>query len=85
MKRLGIAAAILALGFAASTAARADFAVVKFANGSCRVWSDTKMGPMGMMGKDWWWVGKPTKTKEAAMKKGAWDVKHKKCASWVAN
>lgn len=86
MKRLGIAAAILALGFAASTAARADFAVIKFKDGSCRVWTDTKTGPvMGVQGKDWWWVGKPTKTKEAAAKKGAWDVKHKKCASWVAN
>ena len=84
MKRLGIAAAILALGFAASTAARADYAVIKFKDGSCRVWSDSKMGPMiGMKGKDWWWVGKPAMTREAAMKKGAWDTKHKICKSWV--
>ncbi len=40
------------------------------------------MAPMGMKGKDWWWVGKPVKTKEAAAKKGAWAMKHKKCKSW---
>ncbi len=82
MKRLAFAAAVLALGFAASTAARADFAVIKYKDGSCRVWSDTKMAPMGMKGKDWVWVGKPAMTKEAAAKKGASDVKHKWCKSW---
>jgi hypothetical protein len=82
MKRLAFAAAILALGFAASTAARADFAVIKMKDGSCRTWSDTKMGPMGMKGKDWWWVGKPMMTKEAASKRGAWAMKHKMCKSW---
>ena len=82
MKRLAFGVAILAFSFAASTAARADFAVIKYKDGACRVWSDTKMAPMGMKGKDWWWVGKPVKTKEAAAKKGARAMKHKKCKSW---
>ena len=82
MKRLAFAAAIMALGFAASTAARADFAVVKFKDGSCHVWVDTKATPGGKMGMDWKWVGKPTKTREAAAKKGAWAMKHHKCKSW---
>jgi len=83
MKRLAIAAAILALGFAATTAARADFAVVKFKNGSCRVWANTKMPPMGMMKKDWRWVGKPSKTREAAAKKGRWAMKKHICKRWM--
>jgi hypothetical protein len=82
MKRFVFAAAVLALGFAVSTAARADFAVIKMKDGSCRTWSDTKMGPMGMKGKDWWWVGKPVMTREAAAKRGAWAMKHKMCKSW---
>ena len=56
MKRLVLAIGLLAVGFAASTAARADFAVIKYKDGSCRVWTDTKASPMG---KDWKWVGKP--------------------------
>ena len=82
MKRLGFAVAVLALAFAASTAARADFAVVKFKDGSCRVWDNPGAGPMGMMKKDWSWVGKPVKTREAANKRGAWAMKHHKCKSW---
>jgi len=38
---------------------------------------------MGMMGKDWWWVGKPVATREAAAKRGAWAVKHKVCKAWM--
>jgi hypothetical protein len=84
MKRLTFAIAILAFGVAASTAARAEFAVIKFKDGTCRTWADPKMGPaMGMMGKDWWWVGKPVATREAAAKRGAWAVKHKVCKAWM--
>jgi len=82
MKRLGFAVAILALGFAASTAARADFAVIKFKDGSCRVWNNPAAGPLGTIKEDWWWVGKPTKTREAAAKRGAWAVRHHICKSW---
>ena len=45
MKRLAFAAGLLAIGFGAVTSAHADFAVVKFDNGSCRVWSDTASRP----------------------------------------
>ena len=41
MKRLAFAVGVLALGFAAATPARADFAVVKFELGFCRIWWDT--------------------------------------------
>ncbi len=43
MKRLVIAASVLALGLAASSAARAGYAVVMFKkDGYCRVWATTK-------------------------------------------
>lgn len=50
MKRLAFAVGVLALGFAASTPARADFAVVKFADGWCRIWWDSAGNPWG---SDW--------------------------------
>ncbi len=41
MKRLAFAMGVLALGFAATVPARADFAVVKFKDtGYCRAWYD---------------------------------------------
>jgi hypothetical protein len=45
MKRL--AAGILALGFAASTPARADYAVVRLQDGWCKVWWDSAATPWG--------------------------------------
>ncbi len=45
MKRLAFAIGLLALIFGAVTAVRADFAVVKFNSGHCRVWTDTAAGP----------------------------------------
>ena len=45
MKRLAFAIGILALGFTAATPALADFAVVKFKSGYCRVWTETPFGP----------------------------------------
>lgn len=48
MKRLAFAvAAILALGFAASSLARADYAVVQFPNGWCKIWWDSGAAPWG--------------------------------------
>jgi len=47
MKRLVFAVGVLALGFAASTPARADFAVVKFELGFCRIWWATSAKPWG--------------------------------------
>ena len=45
MKRLVFAAGVLALGMAALTPARADFAVIRFKDGHCQAWMDSKMGP----------------------------------------
>jgi len=47
MKRLIFAVGILALGFAASTPARADYSVVKFELGFCRIWWDSSAAPWG--------------------------------------
>jgi hypothetical protein len=54
MKRLAIAIGLMALGFAAATPARADFAVVKFdKSGWCRIWRDTALAPPD--GHFLWW------------------------------
>jgi hypothetical protein len=45
MMRLTFALGLLVLGFAATSTARADFAVIKFGSGYCRVWTDTAWGP----------------------------------------
>jgi hypothetical protein len=47
MKRLAFAVGVLALGFTAGTPARADFAVVKFELGYCRIWWDSGAKPWG--------------------------------------
>jgi hypothetical protein len=36
---------LLAVGFIAATPAHADFAVVEFSSGYCRVWTNTAFGP----------------------------------------
>jgi len=43
--RLAFAVGLLVLGFVAATPARADFAVITFNSGYCRVWTDTAFGP----------------------------------------
>jgi hypothetical protein len=45
MKRIAFAVTLLALGFGASVPAEADYAVVKFGSGFCRVWDYTAAGP----------------------------------------
>jgi len=45
MKRLALAIGFVVLGFSAASPARADFAVVEFNSGYCRVWTDTAAGP----------------------------------------
>ncbi len=47
MKRLAFAAGLLAAGLAASTPARADFALVQFGDGYCRIWWDSADTPWG--------------------------------------
>jgi hypothetical protein len=48
MKRWAFAIGVLALGFAASTPARADFALVRFESGFCRIWWDSAGNPFGV-------------------------------------
>ena len=45
MVRLTFALGLLVLGVVATSRARADFAVIKFGSGYCRVWSGTAWGP----------------------------------------
>jgi hypothetical protein len=48
MKRFALSAAILACSLvAAQTSARADYAVVRFADGNCQIWSDASDTPWG--------------------------------------
>ena len=47
MKRLVFAVGVLALGFAASTPARADFSVMRFEPGYCRIWWYNGSNPIG--------------------------------------
>jgi hypothetical protein len=47
MKRLAFAVGVLALGLAAATPARADFAVVQLENGWCKIWWDSASNPWG--------------------------------------
>ncbi len=79
MKKLAFAIVVLALGFAASTPARADFAVVKFKDGSCRAWHDHTSPPWGA-GWKYLWVGLPSW--EVAQEKGAYAMKHHWCRQW---
>ncbi len=79
MKRLAIAVGILALGFTASTAARADFAVVKFKDtGACRAWYDHTAKPWGAY--QVLWVKTPSW--DVAQTKGEYAMKHKWCKAW---
>ena len=47
MKRLAFAVAIIGFGFAAATPARADYAVVQFPSGWCKIWWDSGASPWG--------------------------------------
>jgi hypothetical protein len=47
MKHLAFAIGVMALGFAAATPARADWAVVKWNDGYCHLWWDASSTPWG--------------------------------------
>ena len=47
MNRWTFAVCLLIAGLAASTPARADFAVVRFGDGFCQIWSDSADNPWG--------------------------------------
>ena len=60
MKRLAFAVGLLVFGLGAAIPARADYGVVRFQSGFCRVWPDTAMAPFGGQflafhrGHHWW-------------------------------
>jgi hypothetical protein len=45
MKKLIFAIGVLALGLAATAPAHADYAIVKFKSGYCRIWDNTVVAP----------------------------------------
>lgn len=47
MNRLAVAVCLLIVRLAASTPARADFAVVRFGDGFCKIWWDSADNPWG--------------------------------------
>src|ERR1700722_4507950 len=47
IKRLVLAAGFLTVALAASTSARADYAVIQFRDGRCEIWQDSGSGPVG--------------------------------------
>jgi len=47
MKYLALATCLLTVALAASTPARADYAVVQFRDGSCKIWWDSASNPWG--------------------------------------
>jgi hypothetical protein len=48
MKRLACAIGLLALALTATSPARADYAVVQFSDGYCRIWWDSADTPWGV-------------------------------------
>ncbi len=80
MKRLTFAIAALALGVSASTAARADYAVVMFKDGTCRAWDDGSLKPL-QPGWKYHWVN--LKSRDEANSKMHYSMKRHWCKSWV--
>ena len=48
MKRPALAVGLLAFGWALSSPARADYAVVRFETGYCQIWWDSADNPWGV-------------------------------------
>jgi hypothetical protein len=47
MKHLALAVGVVTLASAASTSARADYAVIQFGDGRCEIWQDSGSDPAG--------------------------------------
>ncbi len=69
MKRLAFAVGLLVFGLGATFPARADFGVVRFHSGFCRIWPGTAVVPIGGQylaflrhwgGHHWWQYRFPT-------------------------
>jgi hypothetical protein len=86
MTRLAFALGVLVLGSVSTTPARADFAVVKFHSGYCRVYADTAFGPPDgrylSFWSPWGWTYRfPTwQVADMAMHRA---VAHHRCYHWV--
>ena len=79
MKKLAFVIGALALGFAASTAARADFAVIKFKDtGACRAWHSDASKPWGHTQVLW----VRTSSWDVAQTKGGYAMKRHWCKAW---
>ncbi len=79
MKGLVFALGVAALGLAAATPARADFAVIKFKDtGACRAWYDHTAKPWGTTQVLW----VHTASWDAAQSKGGYAMKHHWCKAW---
>jgi hypothetical protein len=89
MKRLVFVLGVLAVGLAATAPARADFAVVKFKSGYCRVWDDSKAGPQDgtylwfRRHHHWHHWHYRFHTWAAADKHMHWAVDHHRCSHWL--
>ena len=78
MKRVAIIAGILALGLAAS-AARADYAVIGFKDGTCKPWLESSVKPL-TPGWKYHWVS--LKSWEVAESKKHYALAHKWCKTF---
>jgi hypothetical protein len=78
-KQIVVAFGALALAIAAATPASADFAVVKFKDGSCRAWADHMAAPLEP-GYKYLWVSVPSW--DVAQHKGAYAMHHRWCRHW---
>jgi hypothetical protein len=80
MKPVALVISLLALGFAASTAARADYAVVMFKkDGSCKPWLESSYKPLEP-GWKYHWVG--LKSWDAAVGKKHYAMTHHWCKAF---
>jgi hypothetical protein len=78
MRQLAFAVGVLALGLAATTAARADYAVVMFKDGHCRAWNEA--GNPVQPGWKYHWVH--LKSWEFANTKKHYAIAHHWCKSF---
>jgi len=85
MKKLAFALGLLVVGLSAATPASADFAVVQWKSGYCRVFGDSQFGPQD--GKYHWYrhrhhVHYRFATWAAAEKAMHGSVAHHRCQHW---
>jgi hypothetical protein len=87
MRKLAFALGVLVLGVGAVTQASADYAVVTWKSGYCRVWGESQYGPQD--GKYRWYyrhhhkgVHYRFKTWDRADKAMHRSVAHKRCQHW---